>query len=84
MTTSFSSSSEMQRNSGSSGAERRLKELGIKLSAPPQPFGTYAEAVQTGNLLFLSGMLPTEGAVRSLSDAWELSSTPRQAGRRPS
>ncbi len=42
-------------------AEQRLKELGIKLPAPPQPFGTYAEAVQTGNLLFLSGMLPTEG-----------------------
>src|SRR5712672_3569368 len=42
-------------------AEDRLKELGIKLPAPPQPFGTYAEAVQTGNLLFLSGMLPTEG-----------------------
>src|SRR6202023_982173 len=42
-------------------AERRLKELGIKLPAPPEPFGTYAEAVQTGNLLFLTGMLPTEG-----------------------
>jgi enamine deaminase RidA (YjgF/YER057c/UK114 family) len=42
-------------------AERRLKELGIKLPVPPEPFGTYAEAVQTGNLLFLSGMLPTEG-----------------------
>lgn len=42
-------------------AERRLKELGIKLPVPPQPFGTYAEAVQTGNLLFLSGVLPTEG-----------------------
>ena len=42
-------------------AERRLKELGIELLAPPQPFGTYAEAVQTGNLLFLTGMLPTEG-----------------------
>jgi hypothetical protein len=42
-------------------AEQRLKELDIKLSAPPEPFGTYAEAVQTGNLLFLSGMLPTEG-----------------------
>jgi enamine deaminase RidA (YjgF/YER057c/UK114 family) len=42
-------------------AEERLKELGIKLPAPPEPFGTYAEAVQTGNLLFLSGMLPTEG-----------------------
>jgi enamine deaminase RidA (YjgF/YER057c/UK114 family) len=43
-------------------AEQRLKELGIKLPAPPQPFGTYAEAVQTGNLLFLTGMLPTEGS----------------------
>src|SRR3981189_885117 len=42
-------------------AEQRLEELGIKLPAPPEPFGTYAEAVQTGNLLFLSGMLPTEG-----------------------
>ncbi len=43
------------------GAEQRLKELGIKLPAPPEPFGAYVEAVQTGNLLFLSGMLPTEG-----------------------
>jgi enamine deaminase RidA (YjgF/YER057c/UK114 family) len=43
------------------GAEQRLKELGIEPPAPPEPFGTYAEAVQTGNLLFLTGMLPTEG-----------------------
>src|SRR6266699_583572 len=42
-------------------AEQRLKELGIKLPSPPEAFGTYVEAVQTGNLLFLSGMLPTEG-----------------------
>jgi len=42
------------------GAEQRLKDLGIKLPPPPEPFGTYVEAVQTGNLLFLSGMLPTE------------------------
>jgi enamine deaminase RidA (YjgF/YER057c/UK114 family) len=42
-------------------AEQRLKELGIELSAPPEPFGIYVEAVQTGNLLFLTGMLPTEG-----------------------
>ena len=42
-------------------AEQRLKELGIQLPAPPTPFGSYAEAVRTGNLLFLSGMLPTEG-----------------------
>src|SRR5215469_17812346 len=41
--------------------EQRLKELGIELPAPPQPFGTYTEAVQTGSLLFLTGMLPTEG-----------------------
>jgi enamine deaminase RidA (YjgF/YER057c/UK114 family) len=45
---------------GSSGAEQRLKDLGIELPAPPRPFGTYVEAVQTGNLLFLTGMLPTE------------------------
>ena len=42
-------------------AEKRLRDLGIQLPAPPEPFGTYAEAVQTGTLLFLSGMLPTEG-----------------------
>jgi|SRR5450432_125387 enamine deaminase RidA (YjgF/YER057c/UK114 family) len=42
-------------------AEQRLKEGGIKLPTPPEPFGDYMEAVQTGNLLFLSGMLPTEG-----------------------
>jgi enamine deaminase RidA (YjgF/YER057c/UK114 family) len=48
-------------NSRPASAERQLKELGIKLPSPPEPFGTYAEAVQTGNLLFLTGMLPTEG-----------------------
>jgi enamine deaminase RidA (YjgF/YER057c/UK114 family) len=42
-------------------AEQRLGQLGIKLPAPPEPFGIYAEAVQTGNLLFLTGMLPTAG-----------------------
>jgi enamine deaminase RidA (YjgF/YER057c/UK114 family) len=42
-------------------AEQNLRELGIQLPAPPEPFGVYAEAVQTGNLLFLTGMLPTEG-----------------------
>ena len=41
-------------------AEQKLKELSIKLPEPPEPFGTYVEAVQTGNLLFLTGMLPTE------------------------
>jgi enamine deaminase RidA (YjgF/YER057c/UK114 family) len=41
-----------------SSAERQLEVLGIQLPAAPTPFGTYREAVQTGNLLFLSGMLP--------------------------
>jgi enamine deaminase RidA (YjgF/YER057c/UK114 family) len=44
----------------STTAEDRLAHLCIKLPAPPEPFGMYAEAVQSGNLLFLSGMLPTE------------------------
>jgi enamine deaminase RidA (YjgF/YER057c/UK114 family) len=44
-----------------SSAEQKLRELGIELPPPPEPFGAYAEAVQTGNLLFLTGMLPTQG-----------------------
>jgi len=44
-----------------STAEQRLHELGFELPAPPEPFGVYAEVVQTGNLLFLTGMLPTDG-----------------------
>jgi enamine deaminase RidA (YjgF/YER057c/UK114 family) len=42
-------------------AEERLQQLGITLPTPPEPFGIYVEAVKTGNLLFLTGMLPTEG-----------------------
>ena len=48
-------------SSSTTNAEQRLEELDIKLPTPPEPFGAYVEAVQTGNLLFLSGMLPTEG-----------------------
>lgn len=40
------------------GADQRLEEMGIQLPAPPTPFGNYVEALQTGNLVFLSGMLP--------------------------
>jgi enamine deaminase RidA (YjgF/YER057c/UK114 family) len=50
-----------RKDSQSASAEQQLKELGIKLPVPPEPFGIYAEAVRTGNLLFLTGMLPTEG-----------------------
>ena len=40
-------------------AESRIAALGIELKPAPTPFGAYAEAVQAGNLLYLSGMLPT-------------------------
>jgi enamine deaminase RidA (YjgF/YER057c/UK114 family) len=53
----------IRKKSQPTSAEQRLKDLGIELPAPPEPFGTYVEAVQTGNLLFLTGMLPTEGRV---------------------
>lgn len=42
-------------------AEDRLSGLGIPLPDAPTPFGAYVPAVQTGNLLFLSGMLATSG-----------------------
>ena len=36
----------------------RFVGLGIKLPAPPTPLGAYVESSDTGNLLFLSGILP--------------------------
>jgi enamine deaminase RidA (YjgF/YER057c/UK114 family) len=42
-------------------AEDSLAALGIHLPDAPTPFGAYVPAVQTGNLLFLSGMLATSG-----------------------
>jgi enamine deaminase RidA (YjgF/YER057c/UK114 family) len=41
--------------------ENRFASLGIHLPDAPTPFGAYVPAVQTGNLLFLSGMLATSG-----------------------
>jgi len=43
------------------GLNLRLDKLGIVLPAPPTPLGSYVETSDAGNLLFLSGMLPTEG-----------------------
>jgi enamine deaminase RidA (YjgF/YER057c/UK114 family) len=45
----------------STTAEDRLAELGFQLPDAPTPFGAYVPAVQTGSLLFLSGMLATSG-----------------------
>ena len=44
-----------------SNIETRLAASGIELPPAPPPFGPYVPAVQTGNLLFLTGMLPTVG-----------------------
>ncbi len=43
----------------STAAEDRLVKHGIHLPDAPTPFGAYVPALQTGNLLFLSGMLAT-------------------------
>ena len=53
----------MSANTTSGSAEKHLKDLGIDLPRPATPFGTYVEAVQSGNLLFLSGTLPVEEGV---------------------
>jgi enamine deaminase RidA (YjgF/YER057c/UK114 family) len=53
----------MSVNTTNASAEQRLKELGIRLPRPPTPLGAYREAVQAGNLLFLSGTLPVEEGV---------------------
>ena len=42
-------------------AERRLAALCIELPLPPTPIGAYVESVQTGTLLYLSGILPVIG-----------------------
>jgi enamine deaminase RidA (YjgF/YER057c/UK114 family) len=46
------------KGSQAASAERRLQDLGIVLPDAPHPLGAYIEAVQSGSLLFLSGMLP--------------------------
>jgi len=41
--------------------EEKLAAAGVELPPAVSPFGAYVPAVRTGNLLFLSGMLPTVG-----------------------
>ncbi len=38
--------------------EERLRELGVELPPAPEPLGAYVPVVRSGDLLFLSGMLP--------------------------
>jgi enamine deaminase RidA (YjgF/YER057c/UK114 family) len=39
--------------------EQRVTELGLILPTPPKPVATYVPYVQIGNLLFLSGVVPS-------------------------
>lgn len=38
--------------------EEKLSSIGIRLSSPPQPIGSYVPVVQSGNLVFVSGQIP--------------------------
>jgi enamine deaminase RidA (YjgF/YER057c/UK114 family) len=50
-----------------SSVSTRVSELGIVLPAPPTPLGNYVEAVEVGNLLFLTGMLPVVNGKLAIS-----------------
>jgi enamine deaminase RidA (YjgF/YER057c/UK114 family) len=39
--------------------EQKLTQLGLALPAPPKPVANYVPVVRTGDLLFLSGVLPS-------------------------
>ena len=41
--------------------DEKLKQLGIELPPAPRPLGSYVAARQSGDLLFISGMLPLVG-----------------------
>jgi len=38
--------------------EEKLESIGIKLSNPPQPIGSYVPIIQSENLIFVSGQIP--------------------------
>jgi enamine deaminase RidA (YjgF/YER057c/UK114 family) len=38
--------------------EEKLSAIGIKLTGPPKPIGSYIPVAQSGNLIFVSGQIP--------------------------
>lgn len=38
--------------------EEKLASIGIRLSNPPQPIGSYVPILQSGKLIFVSGQIP--------------------------
>jgi enamine deaminase RidA (YjgF/YER057c/UK114 family) len=47
--------------------EAQVTALGLVLPAPPKPVATYIPVVRTGDLLFLSGMIPLRDGALILS-----------------
>jgi len=47
--------------------DMQVTALGLVLPAPPKPVATYIPVVRTGDLLFLSGMIPFRDGVLMLS-----------------
>ena len=43
--------------------EEKLDSLGIELPEVAQPLGSYVPSLRTGNLLYVSGMLPLKGGM---------------------
>ena len=39
--------------------EQRVTSLGLTLPAPPKPVATYVPSVRVGDLLFISGVVPS-------------------------
>lgn len=61
----------MQAPSGNKSVARspdaRISEFGLVLPSPPTPLGNYVESLDTGNLLFLSGILPVADGKLAIS-----------------
>lgn len=69
-------------------AEQRIKELGIALPAGSAPAANYANAVRTGNLLFIAGKAPLpengklpKGRVNIAHHRWPLMRNRRLPGK---
>jgi enamine deaminase RidA (YjgF/YER057c/UK114 family) len=57
----------MQAPSGNQRITSRLRKIGLILPTPPTPLGAYVESSDTGNLLFLSGILPVANGKLAIS-----------------
>ncbi len=61
--------------------EEKLKSLGVELPDAPKPLGSYVPFVKTGNLVYLSGMLPLkEGKLTKAGRVGESVSLEEAAG----